>query len=49
MAQTAVAAGRARPGVDIRDVWADNLEDAMRLIRVLVQHYPYVAMVRARV
>jgi len=30
--------------VDIVDVWADNLEEAMQQIRVIVEDYPYVAM-----
>lgn len=31
--------------VDIVDVWADNLEDAMQQIRAIVEDFPYVAMV----
>ncbi|CAN0156548.1 unnamed protein product, partial [Laminaria digitata] len=31
--------------VEIRNVWADNLEQEMVNIRELVQLYPYVAMV----
>jgi hypothetical protein len=31
--------------VEIRDVWADNLEAEMAIIRDVVQRYPYVAMV----
>lgn len=32
--------------VEIRNVWADNVEAEMRVIRELVERYPYVAMVR---
>ena len=32
--------------VEIRNVWADNLETEMVIIRDLVEDYPYVAMVR---
>ena len=32
--------------VEIRNVWADNLETKMVIIRDLVEDYPYVAMVR---
>lgn len=30
--------------IEIRDVWADTLEDEMKVIRRLVEKYPYVAM-----
>lgn len=30
--------------VEIRDVWADNLEETMQTVRDLVHRYPYVAM-----
>ena len=29
----------------IRDVWATNLEQEMRVIRAMVERYPYIAMV----
>ena len=32
--------------VEIRNVWADNLEREMGMIRELVERYPFVAMVR---
>lgn len=28
----------------IREVWAANLEDEFKIIRTIVQHYPYIAM-----
>ena len=31
----------------IREVWAENLDEELAYIRVLIQHYTYVAMVRA--
>jgi hypothetical protein len=31
--------------VEIRDVWASNLEEEMEKIREIVEKYPYVAMV----
>jgi CCR4-NOT transcription complex subunit 7/8 len=31
--------------VEIRDVWASNLEEEMEIIRELVEKYNYVAMV----
>jgi CCR4-NOT transcription complex subunit 7/8 len=31
--------------VEIRDVWASNLEEEMAIIRRIVEKYPYVAMV----
>jgi CCR4-NOT transcription complex subunit 7/8 len=29
----------------IREVWAENLDQEMALLRELVDHYPYLAMV----
>eukprot|EP00300_Choanocystis_sp_HF-7_P034517 c47327_g1_i1.p1 GENE.c47327_g1_i1~~c47327_g1_i1.p1 ORF type:complete len:319 (+),score=53.28 c47327_g1_i1:108-959(+) len=34
----------AHPGVTIKDVWADNLEEAFAEIRDLIELFPYVAM-----
>jgi hypothetical protein len=31
---------------EIREVWADNLEEEMAHIRDVVEDYPYIAMVR---
>jgi hypothetical protein len=31
--------------VSIREVWADNLEQEMGVLRDLVEKYPYLAMV----
>jgi CCR4-NOT transcription complex subunit 7/8 len=39
-------AGR-NDGPEIRDVWATNLEIEMENIRVVIDQFPYVAMVRA--
>ena len=34
--------------VEIRDVWADNLEEEMAVIREIVTKYKFVAMVKTR-
>ncbi len=31
---------------EIRDVWEGNLEEELANIRKVIEHYPYVAMVR---
>lgn len=30
---------------EIRDVWEDNLEEEMGVLRGMIERYPYVAMV----
>ena len=37
--------GASGAHVEIRDVWASNLEEEMEKIREIVEKYPYVAMV----
>ena len=32
--------------IEIRDVWANNLDEEMACIREIIQKYNYVAMVR---
>jgi hypothetical protein len=31
--------------IEIREVWADNLEEEMENIRNVVENYPYISMV----
>jgi hypothetical protein len=33
--------------VEIRDVWAANLDEEMEKIREIIEKYPFVAMVRS--
>jgi CCR4-NOT transcription complex subunit 7/8 len=35
---------RRRDNAEIRNVWSENVEDEMRIIREVVEKYPYVAM-----
>jgi hypothetical protein len=51
-AAAAAAAGSHMPlqeGKYIREVWADNLESEMAILRDLVEHYPYLAMVGSNI
>lgn len=32
------------PGLQIREVWADNVEREFKLIRAAIEHFPYVSM-----
>lgn len=40
------ARGQGNKGGRIRDVWKGNLHEEMAILRDLVEHYPYIAMVR---
>ncbi|KAL6651752.1 hypothetical protein ACP70R_010677 [Stipagrostis hirtigluma subsp. patula] len=35
---------KKKPALQVRQVWADNVEQEFRLIRAAVEHFPYVSM-----
>jgi len=39
-------AGGVEKDKHIREVWADNLEEEMEIMRNLIDDYPYLSMVR---
>jgi len=45
--QQAKMAGGVEKDKHIREVWADNLEEEMEIMRNLIDDYPYLSMVRA--
>ncbi|XP_062184239.1 probable CCR4-associated factor 1 homolog 11 [Phragmites australis] len=38
------AAGKKKPALQIRQVWADNVEQEFKFIRTVIEHFPYVSM-----